>query len=63
MRMSRWRTRLIAPLSAALENDLRLKEFSRLREALEADKTRLLQRLERQELADTIVAASRGCSM
>ncbi|MGQ0641420.1 MAG: sigma-54 interaction domain-containing protein [Gemmatimonadaceae bacterium] len=51
---------LIAPLTAAVENDLRLKEFSRLREALEADKRALLQRLERQELADTIVGRESG---
>lgn len=51
---------LVAPLAAALENDLRLKEFSRLREALEADKRALLQRLERQDLADTIVGRESG---
>lgn len=51
---------LIAPLSAALENDLRLKEFSRMREALEADKRALLQRLQRQEVADTIVGRESG---
>ncbi|MGH7709842.1 MAG: sigma 54-interacting transcriptional regulator [Gemmatimonadaceae bacterium] len=51
---------LIAPLAAALENDLRLKEFSRMREALEADKRALLQRLERQELADAIVGRESG---
>jgi hydrogenase-4 transcriptional activator len=51
---------LMAPLAAALENDLRLKEFSRSREALEADKRALLQRLERQELADTIVGRESG---
>ncbi len=51
---------LIAPLSAAIENDIRLREFSRMREALEADKRALLQRLQRQELADTIVGRESG---
>lgn len=51
---------LIGPLSAAIENDLRLREFSRMREALEADKRALLQRLQRQELADTIVGRESG---
>ena len=51
---------LIAPLGAALETDARLKEFSRLREALEADKRALLQRLERHDLADTIVGRESG---
>jgi transcriptional regulator with GAF, ATPase, and Fis domain len=51
---------LIAPLSAALENDTRLRESSRMREALEADKRALLQRLQRQELADTIVGRESG---
>jgi transcriptional regulator with GAF, ATPase, and Fis domain len=51
---------LIAPLGAALETDARLKEFSRLREALEADKRALLQRLDRQDLADTIVGRESG---
>lgn len=53
-------TDLIAPITTALENDLRLKEFSRQREALEADKRALLQRQERQDLADTIVGRESG---
>jgi transcriptional regulator with GAF, ATPase, and Fis domain len=51
---------LIAPLSAAMENDIRLREVSRMREALEADKRALLQRLQRQELADTIIGRESG---
>ena len=51
---------LIAPMSAAIENDIRLREFSRMREALEADKRALLQRLQRQELADTLVGRESG---
>ncbi len=54
---------LIAPLAAALEADVRLKEFSRLREALEADKRALLQRLERHDLADTIVGRESGLQL
>jgi transcriptional regulator with GAF, ATPase, and Fis domain len=54
---------LMAPLTVALEHDLRLKEFSRQREALEADKRALLQRLERQDLAETIVGRESGLQL
>jgi hydrogenase-4 transcriptional activator len=51
---------LLDPLSVALENDLRLHEVARLREAAEADKRSLLTRLGRQDVADTIVGADSG---
>jgi transcriptional regulator with GAF, ATPase, and Fis domain len=51
---------LIGPLSAALQNDTRRLEFSRLREALEADKRALLQRLDRDHLGDAIVGGDSG---
>lgn len=52
--------KLLEPLSAALENDARLREMATLREAAEADKRSLLTRLGRQEISDTIVGAEQG---
>lgn len=52
--------RLAEPLGVALGNDARLAELSRLREALEADKRALLQRLGRQDVMDAVVGASSG---
>jgi hydrogenase-4 transcriptional activator len=51
---------LIGPLSVALQNEMRRLEFSRLREALEADKRALLQRLDRDQLVDAIVGGDSG---
>ena len=51
---------LTGPLSVALQNEIRRLEFSRLREALEADKRALLQRLDRDHLADAIVGGDSG---
>jgi hydrogenase-4 transcriptional activator len=51
---------LIEPLCVALENDQRLHELSRLREALEADRRALLSRLERQDITDTVVGDTEG---
>jgi transcriptional regulator with GAF, ATPase, and Fis domain len=51
---------LIEPLSVAFENDQRLHELARMREALEADRRALLSRLERQDITDTIVGESAG---
>jgi transcriptional regulator with GAF, ATPase, and Fis domain len=48
------------PLAAALENDRRLHEMAALREAAEADKQSLLNRLGRTEIADTIVGEDAG---
>jgi hydrogenase-4 transcriptional activator len=52
--------KLLEPLSVAFENDQRVHELARLREALEADRQALLSRLERQDISDTIVGASAG---
>jgi transcriptional regulator with GAF, ATPase, and Fis domain len=51
---------LAGPLATALSGDLRLQEFARLREALEADKRALLQRLERVDVVESIVGADSG---
>jgi transcriptional regulator with GAF, ATPase, and Fis domain len=51
---------LLEPLSAALDNDLRLQELKILREAAEADKRAALQRLGRTELDDVIIGADAG---
>ncbi len=48
------------PLAEALANDTREHEQVRLREALEADKQALLSRLQRVEIADSIVGESSG---
>ncbi len=51
---------LLEPLSVAFENDQRLHELSRMREALEADRRALLSRLERQDITETVVGESSG---
>jgi transcriptional regulator with GAF, ATPase, and Fis domain len=51
---------LLEPFGVALENDLRLRELTTLREAAEADRRSLLQRLGREEVQDTIVGAEAG---
>jgi transcriptional regulator with GAF, ATPase, and Fis domain len=51
---------LIEPFSVALENDHRLREMKALREAAEADKQSLLNRLGRRDLGDVIVGADSG---
>jgi hydrogenase-4 transcriptional activator len=52
--------RLLEPLSVALTNDARLHELLRLREALEADRTALLSRLGRADIADALVGSETG---
>jgi hydrogenase-4 transcriptional activator len=52
--------RTLEPLSVAFENDHRLHELARMREALEADRQALLSRLERQDISDTVVGATAG---
>jgi transcriptional regulator with GAF, ATPase, and Fis domain len=52
--------RLLEPFSTALENDLRLREMTALREAAEADKRSLLTRLGRKSIGDTIVGVESG---
>lgn len=51
---------LLEPFSVALENDQRLREMAALREAAEADRRSLLNRLGRQSLGDTIVGEEVG---
>jgi transcriptional regulator with GAF, ATPase, and Fis domain len=51
---------LLEPIGVALANDARVQELERLREALEADKRALLTRLDRQDVADTMVGADAG---
>ena len=51
---------LLEPFSVALENDLRLREMTALREAAEADKRSLLTKLGRKTLGDTIVGMESG---
>ncbi len=51
---------LLEPFSVALENDQRLRDMAALREAAEADRRSLLNRLGRQSLGDTIVGEEVG---
>ncbi|NLX97320.1 MAG: sigma-54-dependent Fis family transcriptional regulator [Rhodopirellula sp.] len=51
---------LLEPFSVALENDRRLREMEVLREAAEADKRSLLNRLGRRTLGDTIIGEEVG---
>lgn len=53
-------TALAEPFSVALENDLRLRELAALREAAEADKKTLLQKLHRKSLDDVVIGAKGG---
>ena len=48
------------PLGVAVENDLRLHQLARLREALEADKTALLSRLAKDDISEVLVGQDRG---
>ena len=51
---------LLEPFSVALDNHHRLSEMTALREAAEADKRSLLNRLGRDKLGDTVVGAESG---
>lgn len=55
--------RALAPLAVAYENDLRLHEVTRMREALEADRAALLSRLGRSDLSDTVIGEGGGLKM
>ncbi len=48
------------PFALALENDRRLRELTKLREAAEADRRSLLSRLGRQDISDAVVGAETG---
>lgn len=50
----------LLPLSIAFENDQRIHELARMREALEADKSALLSRLGRQEISEVVIGESGG---
>ncbi len=60
--LQRLLSELVEPLAIGLVNHDRQRELMRLREALEADKRALLSRLDRQDIADTVVGASAGLS-
>jgi transcriptional regulator with GAF, ATPase, and Fis domain len=51
---------LLAAFGVALENDRRWHETARLRERLEADNRALLSRLQRQDIAESVVGAEAG---
>ena len=51
---------LIDPFTIALENDRRVRELISLREAVEADNRSLLSRLERHDIADSVIGAETG---
>ena len=51
---------LIDPLTVAVENDHRLSELVRLREAVEAENRSLLSRLERDDISGSIIGAETG---
>ncbi|HEY6564224.1 MAG TPA: sigma-54 dependent transcriptional regulator, partial [Pirellulaceae bacterium] len=53
-------TALLEPLSAALENDRRLRELEALRAAAEAERQSLLVRMGRQEAQETIIGVQSG---
>ena len=48
------------PFALALENDRRLHQLSKLREAAEADRRSLLSRLGREDISDAVVGAETG---
>jgi transcriptional regulator with GAF, ATPase, and Fis domain len=51
---------LIEPLSVAFENDQRIHELARMREALEADRDALLSRLGRDDISDVVIGEKGG---
>jgi len=51
---------LLEPIAVALQNDRRVLELVRLREAVEADNRALLTRLQRDDISDSIVGAEAG---
>ncbi len=51
------------PLGVAFENDQRLHELARMREALEADREALLTRLQRHDLSEVVIGAAGGLAM
>jgi len=51
---------LLEPLAVALQNDLRLHELQRLRDAVEAENQALLKKLGRQDITDAVIGAESG---
>jgi transcriptional regulator with GAF, ATPase, and Fis domain len=51
---------VLEPISVSLEHDRRMNELTRLREAMEADKRALLQRLDRQDISESVIGAETG---
>jgi hydrogenase-4 transcriptional activator len=51
---------VLGPLGVAFENDQRLHELARMREALEADREALLSRLQRQDISEAVIGESAG---
>lgn len=51
------------PLGVAFENDQRMHELARMREALEADREALLTRLQRHDLSEVVIGAAGGLAM
>lgn len=52
--------RLLEPLAAAVANDARIHEMSRMRAAVEADNRALLSRLARTDLSEAVIGAESG---
>lgn len=49
-----------SPLGVAVENDLRLQQLARLREALQADRSALLSRLAKDDIGETLIGRDGG---
>jgi len=49
-----------APFQAAVENERRIHELGQLRKALEADRSALLSRLERQDISELVIGEGGG---
>jgi hydrogenase-4 transcriptional activator len=50
----------LEPLAIAIENDLRLHELARMRDALLADRAALLSRLGREDISDVVIGEEAG---
>ncbi len=53
-------TRLVGPVSAALNHQFHLQELARLKESLEADRQALLSRLQRDDIVESLVGSDTG---
>lgn len=50
----------LSPLGVAIENDLRVHQLAQMHEALEADRSALLARLQRQDISEVVIGESSG---